>query len=65
MFCGYRHFGIDHKNKLKLGTVCISGIEGYRSFAKERPVKHHGLFKEKFLSTIQEMEWRNYNRKKG
>jgi len=62
MFCGYRHLNIDHGCKFKQGKVCINGVEGFWSFAKERLIKHHGISKNKFLLYIKEMEWR-YNNK--
>jgi len=60
MFCGYRHLNIDHGCRFKQGKVCINGVEGFWSFAKERLIKHHGISKNKFLWYIKEMEWR-YN----
>ena len=60
MFCGYRHLNVDHGYKFKQGKVCINGVEGFWSFAKERLIKHHGISKNKFLLYIKEMEWR-YN----
>jgi transposase len=62
MFCGYRHLNIDHGCKFKQGKVCINGVEGFWSFAKERLIKHHGISKNKFLLYIKEMEWRYNNR---
>jgi transposase len=62
MFCGYRHLNIDHGYKFKQGKVCINGVEGFWSFAKERLIKHHGISKNKFLLYIKEMEWRYNNR---
>ena len=62
MFCGYRHLNIDHGCKFKQGKVCINGVEGFWSFAKERLIKHHGISKNKFLFYIKEMEWRYNNR---
>jgi transposase len=55
MFCGYRHLNIDHGCKFKQGKVCINGLEGFWSFAKERLIKHHGISKNKFLLYIKEM----------
>jgi transposase len=65
MFCGYRHLNIDHSCKFKQGKVCINGVEGFWSFAKERLIKHHGISKNKFLFYIKEMEWRYNNRNKN
>jgi transposase len=65
MFCGYRHLNIDHGFKFKQGKVCINGVEGFWSFAKERLIKHHGISKNKFLFYIKEMEWRYNNRSKN
>jgi transposase len=65
MFCGYRHLNIDHGCKFKQGKVCINGVEGFWSFAKERLIKHHGISKNKFLLYIKEMEWRYNNRDKN
>jgi len=62
MFCGFRHLNIDHGCKFKQGKVCINGVEGFWSFAKERLIKHHGISKNKFLLYIKEMEWRYNNR---
>jgi transposase len=62
MFCGYRHLSVDHQHKFKQGKVCINGIEGFWSYAKERLIKYHGISKEKFLMYIKEMEWRYNNR---
>jgi hypothetical protein len=45
MFCGYRHLNVDHGYKFKQGKVCINGVEGFWSFAKERLIKHHGISK--------------------
>jgi len=64
MFCGYRHLNIDHNCKFKQGKVCINGVEGFWSFAKERLIKHHGISKNKFLWYIKEMEWR-YNHREN
>jgi transposase len=58
MFCGYKHLIIDHRYKFKQGKVYINGVEGFWSFAKERLIKHHGIFKEKFPIYIKEIEWR-------
>jgi transposase len=62
MFCGYRHLNIDHATRFKQEKVCINGVEGFWSFAKERLIKHHGISKNKFLLYIKEMEWRYNNR---
>jgi transposase len=62
MFCGYKHLNIDYRYKFKQGKVCINGVEGFWSFAKERLIKHHGISKEKFPIYIKDMEWR-YNNK--
>lgn len=64
MFCGYRHLSVDHRYKFKRGKVYINGVEGFWSFAKERPAKHHGVSREKFPLYIKEMEWRYNNRGK-
>jgi transposase len=65
MFCGYRHLNIDHATRFKQEKVCINGVEGFWSFAKERLIKHHGISKNKFLLYIKEMEWRYNNRDKN
>ena len=65
MFCGYRHLNVDHGFKFKQGKVCINGVEGFWSFAKERLIKHHGISKNKFMFYIKEMEWRYNNRGKN
>jgi transposase len=62
MFCGYRHLNIDHGYRFKQAKICINGVEGFWSFAKERLIKHHGISKNKFLLYIKEMEWRYNNR---
>ena len=41
--------------------VYINGIEGFRSFAKERLIEYHGISREKSLYYINEMEWRYNN----
>jgi len=64
-FCGYKHLNIGHSYRFKQGKVYINGIEGFRSFAKERLIKYHGISKKKFLYYIKEMEWSSNNRSKN
>ncbi len=64
MFHGYRHLSIDHSRMFGKGNVYINGIDGFRSFAKERMAKHHGVSSEKFLLYIKEIE-RRYNNRDG
>jgi hypothetical protein len=42
--------------------VYINGFDGFRSFATERLMKHHGISKEKSLCSIKEMDWRYTDR---
>lgn len=60
MFCGYRHFKVDHSKRFVSGKVYINGLEGFWSYAKERLIKHHGVSKKKFPLYLKEMEFR-YN----
>jgi len=46
MFCGYRHLKLNHEKRFLTGNVCINGVEGIWSYAKERLIKHHGVSKE-------------------
>jgi transposase len=62
MFCGSKHLNIDHRYTFKQGKVYINGVEGFRSFAKERLIQHHGISKEKFPLSIKEIKWR-YNKR--
>ena len=63
MFCGYRHLRINHGKRFARGKVYINGLEGFWSYAKERIIKFHGVFKEKFPFYLKEMEFRYNNRK--
>ncbi len=40
---GFRHERIDHSKRFTNGKVYINGIEGFKSFAKGRLLKFHGL----------------------
>jgi transposase len=62
MFCGYRHLKVDHGKCFTSGKVCINGLEGFWSWAKERIIKHHGVSKEKFPLYLKELEFRYNNR---
>lgn len=55
MFCGYRHLRIEHGKIFTRGKVYINGLEGFWSYAKERLIKNHGVFKEKFPLYLKEM----------
>jgi len=50
MFCGYRHFRIDHGKRFSRGKVYLNGLEGFWSYAKERIIKFHGVSKKNSLS---------------
>ena len=60
MFCGYRHLKVDHNKRFASGKVCINGLEGFWSWAKERLVKHHGVSPKNFPLYLKELEFR-YN----
>ena len=60
MFCGYCHLKIDHGKRFTSGKVYVSGLEGFWSWAKERLIKHHGVFKENFPLFLKELKFR-YN----
>jgi transposase len=62
MFCGYRHLKIDHGKLFSSGKVYINGLEGFWSWAKERPIKHHGVSKTHFPLYLKELEFRYNNR---
>jgi len=63
MFCGYRHLKVDHgKRVYASGKVCINGLEGFWSFAKERLIKHHGVSRSWFPYYLKELEFRYNNR---
>jgi len=62
MFCGYRHLNVDHHKRFSSGKVCINGLEGFWSWAKERLIKHHGVSKEHFPLYLKELEFRYNNR---
>jgi hypothetical protein len=51
---------IDKNVKFANGKVCINGIEGFCSYAKERLLKFHGVSKDNFISYLKELEFR-YN----
>lgn len=55
MFCGYRHLKVDHSKRFPTGKVYINGLECFWSYAKERLIKNHGVFKEKFPLYLKEM----------
>ena len=61
MFVGYV-LSIDHSKTFGSGKIYINGIKDFRSFAKGRITKHHGISSDKFLPYIKEMEWK-YNNK--
>jgi len=61
MFCGYRHLRVDHGKRFATGKVYINGLEDFRSYAKERIIKFHGVSKEKFPLYLKEMEFRYNN----
>ncbi|GEM_PF-994017 len=64
MFCGYRHLKVDHGKKVYAsGKVYINGLEGFRSFAKERLIKHHGVSRTWFPYYLKELEFRYNNRR--
>ena len=65
MFCGYRHLKIDYKRKFASGKIYINGVEGFRSYAKEGLIKHHGVSKKKFSLYLKEMEFRYNNRNRS
>jgi transposase len=62
MFCGYRHFKINHKKKFSSGKVYINSAAGFWGYAKERLIKHHGVSKERLSLYLKEMEFHNNNR---
>ena len=59
---GFRHMRIDHGKRFVNGKVCINGIEGFWSFAKERLMKYHGVNPVKFPLYLKELEFRYNNR---
>jgi len=63
MFCGYRHLKVDHGKHFSSGKVYINGLEGFWSWAKERFIKHHGVFGKCFPLYLKELEFRYNNRK--
>jgi transposase len=54
---------VGHGKRFSTGKVCINGLEGFWSYAKERLIKHHGVSKDKFTLCLKEMEFRYNNRK--
>ncbi len=64
MFCGYRHLKVDHQKDFSSGRVCINGLEGFWSWAKERLMKHHGVSRGRFPLCLKELEFR-YNYRTG
>ena len=46
------------------GRVYINGLEGFRSYAKERLIKHHGISPARFPLYLKEQEFRNNHREK-
>lgn len=60
MFCGYRHLQVDHQTRFASGKVYINGLEGFWSYAKERLIKHHGIWPKRFPLYLKELEFR-YN----
>ena len=63
MYYGYRHFSVDHGKYFSNSKVFINGLEGSRSFAKERLIKHHGVSKKFFPLYLKELEFRYNNRR--
>jgi len=57
---GFKHRRIDHGKKFVNGKVYINAIEGFRSFAKERLMKYHGVDPMKFPLCLKGLEFR-YN----
>ena len=57
---GFRYLRIDHGKRFVNGKVYVKGIEGIRSFAKERLMKYHGVNPKKFPLYLIELEFR-YN----
>jgi hypothetical protein len=49
MFCGYGHITVDRDVRFSRGKVHINGVEGFWSYAKERPIKYHGVSPGKFV----------------
>jgi transposase len=62
MCCGYRHLKVNHNKRFSSVKVCINGLDGFWSWAKERLIKHHGISKEKFPLYLKELEFRYNNR---
>lgn len=59
-----RHLKIDHGNKVYAsGNAYINGLEGFRSFAKERLIKHHGVSRTWFPFYLKGLELRYNNRR--
>ena len=63
IFCGYSHLSVDHSKQFAKGKVCINGLEGFWSWAKERLIKHHGISPKRFPFYLKELEFR-YNHRK-
>jgi len=59
---GFRHERIDHSKRFANGKVYINGIEGFRSYAKGRLLKFHGLSPKTFKYYLKEPEFRYNNR---
>lgn len=57
---GYEHIRVDHERCFANGKVHINGLEGFRSYAKERLAPYHGVSPRNFYLYIKEMEFR-YN----
>jgi transposase len=64
IFCGHKHFGVDHEIRFNPGDIDINGLEGFWSFTAERMSKFHGVSKEKFPLYLKEMEFRYNHRNK-
>jgi len=59
---GFRHLRVDYGKRFVNGKVFINGIEGFWSFAKERPMKYHEVNPVKFPLSLKELEFRYNNR---
>lgn len=53
------------KSALPSGKVWSKGLEGFRSFAKERLIKRHGVSRDRFPLYLKEMDFRSNDLKES
>lgn len=63
MLYEHGYLSVDHKKYLSFHKVCIGGVLGFRSSAKEHLIKHHCVSKNYLPLYLKEMESRYNNNK--